>query len=69
MAWKKEPPQKTGWYWAKHKHYGKVITQIQMIEGQVHVLSDGFHGWNPLKGLTKDLYPEWDHTPIPEPLD
>ncbi|MEG0870432.1 MAG: hypothetical protein RSD49_01665 [Hafnia sp.] len=69
MAWSKEPPQQTGWYWVKHKHYGKVITQVKIAEGEVHVSGSEFSGWNRLCGVRKTLYLEWDHTPISEPQD
>ncbi|MBI6882712.1 hypothetical protein [Pseudomonas putida] len=54
-------PTVSGWYWARHKIFGWVITHLLILDGKAYVQDRGPTGWNDLI----DQFEEWDKDPIP----
>lgn len=48
-------PAQPGWYWAKHKYMGWVITNLTIVDGKPLVMDQGYTGWNVLI----DQFDEW----------
>jgi hypothetical protein len=65
MAWTKEAPKEKGFYWAKHRYYGKVVVSVIIVEGVVYTAENGFHGWD----RHINTFVEWWDQPIAEPED
>lgn len=55
-------PVEAGWYWARHKVFGWVITHFVIADGVPYVQDAGPYGWNVLV----DQYEEWDFKRIPD---
>lgn len=58
-------PSEDGWYWARHKVFGWVITHFVIAEGVPHVQDAGQFGWNVLV----DQFQEWNMNRIPDRQD
>lgn len=58
-------PSVPGWYWARHKVVGWVITNLQIVDGRPYVMDAGPTGWNVLI----DQFLEWDDQCIPNRED
>lgn len=54
-------PAVSGWYWARHKICGWVITNLLIHGGKAYVQDSGPTGWHDLI----DQFVEWDKDPIP----
>lgn len=57
-------PKVPGWYWARHHVCGLVVTNVQIVDGIVYVMDNGYTGWNKLI----HQFTQWAESPIPEPL-
>ena len=55
-----EIPKAAGWYWAIHHMHGLVITNVQLVEGRVYVMDNGYSGWNPLL----NQFSQWSDKPL-----
>ena len=65
MAWTKEEPKVSGWFWARHKTMGKVVVNVLVVDGIAHTQENGFSGWNRHYGS----FVEWQTEPLPMPED
>ena len=61
----KDAPTKAGWYWAIHSTMGLVVTHVQICDGVVYVMDNGYGGWNPLICQ----FTEFSDSPIAAPMD
>lgn len=57
-------PKVPGWYWAMHYMCGLVVTNVQIVDGIVYVMDNGYTGWNHLT----NQFTQWSDSPIPELL-
>lgn len=64
MKMVKKIPEVAGWYWARHQVFGLVITHVQIVDGIVHVMDNGYAGWNVLL----NQFTEWSDSTIAEPI-
>lgn len=62
MQMVEDVPKVAGWYWAKHYMCGLVITNVQIVDGVVYVMDNGYTGWNPLV----NQFSQWSDSPIPQ---
>lgn len=60
-----EIPKKDGWYWLEHPVHGLIITNVIVYSNNVHIMDNGFYGWN------KFLYENcrWSDSPIKSPIE